>query len=48
MEDFINELLEAFTLPNIETDSCENMLDCTEINEDLQFFAELGLTEEIC
>lgn len=48
MEDFINELLDSFTLPNIETVSCENMLDCTEISEDLQFFAELGLTDEIC
>jgi hypothetical protein len=48
MEDFINELLDSFTLPNIETVSCENMLDCTEISEDLQFFAELSLTDEIC
>jgi len=47
MEDFINELLDSFTLPNIETDSCENM-DCTEISEDLQFFAELALIDEIC
>jgi len=48
MEDFINELLDSFTLPSIETSSCENLLDCTEISEDLQFFAELSLTEEIC
>ncbi len=48
MEDFIDELLEAFTLPNIETDSCETQLNCTEISEDLQFFAELDLTDEIC
>ena len=48
MEDFINELLESFTLPNIETGNCENQLNCTEISEDLQFFAELCLTEEIC
>lgn len=48
MEDFISELLESFTLPNIETGSCENLLDCTEISEDLRFFAELSLTEEIC
>ena len=48
MEDFISELLDSFTLPNIETGSCENWLDCTEISEDLQFFAELCLTDEIC
>ena len=47
MEDFINELLDTFTLPNMETDSCENLLDCTEISEDLQFFAELSLIDEI-
>jgi hypothetical protein len=48
MKDFIDELLDTFTLPSIETGSCENMLDCTEISEDLQFFAELALTDEIC
>lgn len=48
MEDFISELLDSFTLPNIETGNCENQLNCTEISEDLQFFAELSLTEEIC
>lgn len=48
MEDFIDELLNSFTLPNIEEEICENMLDCTEISEDLQFFAELALTDEIC
>lgn len=48
MEDFISELLDSFTLPNIETGGCENLLNCTEISEDLQFFAELCLTEEIC
>lgn len=48
MEDFINELLESFTLPSIETVKCENMLDCTEISEDLQFLAELALIDEIC
>ncbi len=47
MEDFINELLDSFTLPNIETGSCENLLDCAEISEDLQFFAELSLIDEI-
>ena len=48
MEDF-DELLDSFTLPNIETiGKCENMLDCTKISEDLQFFAELALTDEIC
>lgn len=48
MEDFISELLDSFTLPNIEMDNCENLLNCTEISEDLQFFAELSLIEEIC
>lgn len=48
MEEFIDELLDSFTLPNIEAVSCENMLDCTEISEDLQFFAELALIDEIC
>ena len=48
MEDFIDELLNSFTLPDVEAGSCENMLDCTEISEDLQFFAELALTDEIC
>jgi hypothetical protein len=48
MEEFIDELLDSFTLPDVEAGSCENMLDCTEINEDLQFFAELALTDEIC
>jgi hypothetical protein len=47
METFIDELLDSFTLPNIETVSCENMLNCTEISENLQFFAELELTDEI-
>jgi len=47
MEDF-NELLDSFTLPNIEAVSCEDMLDCTEISEDLQFLAELSLIDEIC
>ncbi len=48
MGDFIDELLDSFTLPNIEAVSCENMLDCTEISEDLQFLAELALIDEIC
>ena len=48
MEDFINELLESFTLPAIEAGSCENQLNCNEISEDLQFFAELSLIDEIC
>lgn len=47
MDEFINELLDSFTFPNIELDNCENLLDCTEISEDLRFFAELSLTEEI-
>ena len=48
MNEFINELLDSFTLPNIETGNCENQLNCTEISEDLEFLAELCLTEEIC
>jgi hypothetical protein len=47
MEDFINELLDSFTLPSVEAVNCEN-IDCTEISEDLQFLAELSLIDEIC
>lgn len=36
---FLDELLEKFTLPNIEIVK-DDELDCDEISEDLQFFAE--------
>lgn len=43
MEDFINDLLASFTLPNIEEVEDEELLNCAEISEDLEYLAEFWI-----